>query len=786
MGSCKGRRIENPTRATPGEVSIVDSLAASAWNYHTGAPWAIVEVVKVTFQYPIGKGQSFTKALTLHDGSQNRSAYAGQRYETITLPQIIQLAQKPPSVSKETSLWFIPSEYRDHDARSHSAQRQKGSFRFLTLDVDENNLTLASVDEALDAVIGKAFRIIYSTRSATEEQKKWRALVPLKEAILGKDFAEIQNAFFDLLEGASNGELVPDRALARPAQLIFLPNMGEFYQVRANPSKVLSLKPDHAIIRHRDAKRAAKSQAEAEEMTVRERRMAEREASAQVNDMSPVDHFNTAHSVADLLVRYGYTQAGSSADWKSPFQSSDSYATRDFGEYWVSLSASDAAQEIGAATKDGHRHGDAFDLFCHFEHGGDFNAAVRAYALEAGLDRQSHNTSATEQHSAPQVQDEGQSAKPEQSDAKEPAAPFQFVPVADLKYRAPEYIIGELIETGTLGLMFGDPGCGKSFLAVDLALSVATGAPFHGRDTRQGAVFFIAGEGHSGLARRFEAWSQARGVPLAGVPLFKSERAANFLDGASARAVAFAVARLAEQHGSPALIIIDTLARNFGAGDENNTSDMNEFVAAVDDLKARFPGCSVLIVHHSGHAEKQRARGAIALKGALDCEFRIEKKENAIKLVNTKMKDAEPPPDLHFSFKQVELGGMAKSAVLIAVDAPEEQQKMTSALRLAQETYITATVQNGVWDEGGFRGVHLDDWRAAFYAKHASDNPNTRRQAFIRVRTDLTETGVIAVENDLCLWRDAGVKKSIFMQRDMRDRALQSENVTVQKPGEVA
>lgn len=107
------------------------------------------------------------------------------------------------------------------------------------------------------------------------------------------------------------------------------------------------------------------------------------------------------------------------------------------------------------------------------------------------------------------------------------AAPLQFVPVADLKYRAPEYIIAELFEADTLGLIFGDPGCGKSFLAVDIALSVATGTPFHGRDTKQGSVFFIAGEGHNGLARRFAAWSHARGVSLAGVDIDAAGQAAH-------------------------------------------------------------------------------------------------------------------------------------------------------------------------------------------------------------------------------------------------------------------
>lgn len=354
-------------------------------------------------------------------------------------------------------------------------------------------------------------------------------------------------------------------------------------------------------------------------------------------------------------------------------------------------------------------------------------------------------------------------------------APFQFIAVAHLKYRAPEYIIGELIETDTLGLMFGDPGCGKSFLAVDIALSVASGTPFHGRDTKQGAVFFVAGEGHNGLARRFAAWSQARGISLAGVPLFKSERAAQFLDVSSAKAVADAVERLAAQHGSPALIIIDTLARNFGAGDENNTKDMSEFVVVIDDLKARFPGCSVLIVHHSGHAAKERARGAMALKGALDCEYRVEKDGRELKLVNTKMKDAEPPQDLYFTFKQVDLDGIAKSAVLEATEAPERQYKLTPAQRLALETYVTAAEQNGVWDDGGFRSVHVDEWRDAFYKKHTGDNRDAKRKAFQRVRRDLVNGGYMTTTDDVYLIKDGGMQMAIITQRDKRDTVGQNE-----------
>jgi hypothetical protein len=377
--------------------------------------------------------------------------------------------------------------------------------------------------------------------------------------------------------------------------------------------------------------------------------------------------------------------------------------------------------------------------------------------------RSSHSVSG--QHNSPKGQQNPPKPKP-------PA--FQFVPVADLKFRAPEYIIGELIETETLGLIFGDPGCGKSFLAVDIALSVATGTRFHGRDTKQGSVFFIAGEGHNGLARRFAAWSQARQVPLTGVPLFKSERAAQLMDEASATAVAEAVADLAEQHGAPALIIIDTLARNFGAGDENNTQDMSVFVAAVDQLKARFPGCAVLIVHHSGHAEKQRARGAMALKGALDCEYRVEKDGAEMRLINTKMKDAEPPGDLFFRFQQVELGETVQSAVLEAIDAPERIKKLSLNQRLALSTYETAGAAAGLWGEEGFLGVQLEDWRSAFYAKHTGDTADAKKKAFQRVRSDLVEMGRMTAKDDVYTSTDPAVILAVKLQRDKRDIAGQN------------
>lgn len=348
---------------------------------------------------------------------------------------------------------------------------------------------------------------------------------------------------------------------------------------------------------------------------------------------------------------------------------------------------------------------------------------------------------------------------------------FTFVAVGDLTYRPPEFLVDRLIETDTLGLIFGDPGCGKSFFAVDLALSVAAGVDFHGRDVKQGAVFYIAGEGHNGLVRRFHAWARHRGRSLANVPMFKSERAAQFLDGASAQAVAQSVNNLAAKHGAPALIVVDTLARNFGAGDENSTQEMNAFIAAMDDLRAKWPGSVILVVHHSGHADKQRARGAMALKGALDFEYRLEKSGPNLILANTKMKDAEPPADLSFSLVSVDLDGGVRSAALTATDPLERKPAATSTQRLALSTYETAAKEHGVWDGAAFRGVHLDHWRDAFYLEHTGDTTEAKKKAFQRVRADLAEAGRIVATNDVYLTLDASVQMAIMAHRDNRDKA---------------
>lgn len=349
------------------------------------------------------------------------------------------------------------------------------------------------------------------------------------------------------------------------------------------------------------------------------------------------------------------------------------------------------------------------------------------------------------------------------------AAGFTFVQTSDLTLKPPEFLLDGLLETETLGLLFGDPGCGKSFLAVDLALSVATGTAFHGREVcKPGPVFYIAGEGHGGLARRFHAWARHHGQTLEGVPLFKSERAAQFIDRRSAQAVTEAVQTLAGQHGPPALVIVDTLARNFGGGDESTTKDMNAFIAAMDDLRDRWPGCCILIVHHSGHGEKNRSRGSSSLKGAVDFEFMQEMKDGNITLTNLKMKEAPLADPMFFALEGVDIAPGINSAVLVRQGEPPKAEKTLSAGQaLGLKTFRLAAIEHGQFDEEGhFTGLHLEDWRPVFYAEHIGDNLEAKKKAFQRARGDLKKSGRLIVQDDVYSTTDVATLMTISAKRD--------------------
>lgn len=232
---------------------------------------------------------------------------------------------------------------------------------------------------------------------------------------------------------------------------------------------------------------------------------------------------------------------------------------------------------------------------------------------------------------------------------------FYLVRLNEIVTSPPDWLIYKFLERESLALLFGDSGTGKSFMAIDMACCIATATPWHGHGVKQGSVVYIAGEGQRGIKRRFAAWGIRYGIDIESAPIFISTIPASFLDDQSIVEVEAAVDGIVAEHGNPALIVIDTLARNFGDGDENSTRDMGLFVDAADRIKTRYE-CAVLPVHHTGHANKERARGGYALKCSLDFECRLERDEDGtVRLITTKSKDDESPAPKAFRLRSVEL-----------------------------------------------------------------------------------------------------------------------------------
>lgn len=544
-----------------------------------------------------GFGRPDTHALRLDVGTKderdNPSPNAGKPYTTITGVEIARMVTDPPSVPKDRARWFLPSDYAEFDARSHTAQREHGCFWWLVVDADKNNLALVDVSKALESVTGANItRMIHSSRSATAEERKWRALIPLAEPIEGRDYSDTAAAFFDLLEEASAGVLLPDRALERPGQLVFLPNRGEFYAHEITKGQRLRLTPDHPIIRRRDETRARIARERAAAQAEWERRKAARPPRPDGDAGDVVGAFNAAHSVAGLMARYGYEQRGASIDWRSPYQSSGSFATRDYGAFWLSLSGSDADAEIGNVTDRGHRIGDAFDLFCHFGHGGDFRAAVRAYAEETGM--------------AHERRHEPAGAPP----ANLPAAPIRPTPYV---WRDPQtipprqWLFGKHLIRSFVSLTVAPGALGKSSMLTVETLAMLTGRDLMGdRPPHPLRVWSWNGEDpRDELDRRFQAaclhygigpqdignrymTDSGRDVPITLATMGK--------DGVQVATPAVDALIDAIRENAVDVLIVDPFVTSHGVP-ENDTTGINAVVATWRRI-ADATGCAIELVHH--------------------------------------------------------------------------------------------------------------------------------------------------------------------------------------------
>lgn len=220
----------------------------------------------------------------------------------------------------------------------------------------------------------------------------------------------------------------------------------------------------------------------------------------------------------------------------------------------------------------------------------------------------------------------------------------RFTPIAldDVTISAePPWLIDGLMPTRGLACVIGEPKCGKSFMTSDMLCSVAQGAPYAGRVTLQGPVIYLTGEGVSGFKRRLVAMRQHRGIEGQGVPFYMIENVPDL--GSEATDLPQLLAELdafiaGQCPSAPRAIVLDTLARCMGEGDENSARDMGRLVARCGAIERHF-GCLVVLVHHVGKDPTRGGRGSNALNGAADVTMLVEKGEAQSTVTVEEMKD---------------------------------------------------------------------------------------------------------------------------------------------------
>ena len=296
---------------------------------------------------------------------QTHSATSGRPYQPITLPEIREMVDNPPSVEKPHAQWLIPSSL---PTRVFAKQEEHGVFYMLWADLDRNAPPLDVVREFLDSTLLGADFEVYNSRGATQENPKSRILIPLREPLWGRDWITAQIVLTDLLRAAG---IEPDMVACRAAQLCFLPNRGQVYDTRTRRTGIHfdPLSAWASAIQALHDKQAAEESALLRERELRAARRAALQAS-DTQSPSLIVAFNLAFAVTDILVQAGYRQMGNT--FCHPNSSSGSYAASVKNGRVHSLSMSDSLDTGGHG---GGAH-DAFSAFCVLFHQGDQRAAL--------------------------------------------------------------------------------------------------------------------------------------------------------------------------------------------------------------------------------------------------------------------------------------------------------------------------------------------------------------------------------------------------------------------------
>lgn len=363
---------------------------------------------------------------------------------------------------------------------------------------------------------------------------------------------------------------------------------------------------------------------------------------------------------------------------------------------------------------------------------------------------------------------------------------IQLLTVAELLARPrPVWTVDEVIPESGVGMVYGSPGAGKTFMALDLALAVARGlGQWMGRSVKQGGVVYVAAEGN--LRDRLHAYLQHHKLATGDLDALRIVDASiNLLDPAAPAALSAAVELV--MHDGVRLVVFDTLNRSMPGGDENGGDDMSRVIDAAAGL-ARRHGCAVIFIHHPGKDAARGARGHSSLLGAVDFELQALRDGDHRQVHVTKEREAPDDYPLGaFELAYIALGHKTEydpsadpeatygSCILLPTDTrqrPAEQP--TKAGKFPTTAYeqlkralgdkdARLTLPTSLHDQcerpprDGQWVCRVDDWKRHIQLVGGlsdGESASAERQAFGRAKTALRDGGFIDICGDFVWLRE--------------------------------
>jgi hypothetical protein len=338
---------------------------------------------------------------------------------------------------------------------------------------------------------------------------------------------------------------------------------------------------------------------------------------------------------------------------------------------------------------------------------------------------------------------------------------LRVLTVADaLAAPARSYLLRGLIAPAEMSLWWGAPKCGKSFLLLRLAYGLALGAGMWERVAKPCSVLYVAAEGEGGFAARLIALRDTLGDAGDGFRYI----AQRTMVGPPADDLEDVIAAALDMGAG--VIVLDTLARTFGEGDENSARDMGGFVASVDRLRAET-GAHVAVIHH-GTKEGGSSRGSGALLGAADLIVKVTKDVGGGPNLATveAAKDEADGAALAFRLRVVELAPgpdgttrttcVAEEAAGSGRRAKPLPRVARDALRYLADLILTEGVPlpAGPLFPLGIKGVPEARWREECETRRLSmaEAQKDRAHVFRGAAQQLREAGMVAMRDGL-VWQ---------------------------------